>query len=97
MQQTTKHSPFAPTSPLNRYRDTGVVSRLILVLLLTMTLFEALNWAMDVTNANAKRISANFDTIRKDAPSTQREGERVSMLTAGPVIEALEEKPRKRK
>ena len=81
---------------MSRFRDAGVISRLILVVLLTMTLVEAMHWAMDVTNANAKRISANFDTIRKET-TTQREGERVPILTMGPVIEALEERPKKRK
>jgi len=96
MQQTTKQSPFAPSSPMSRLRDAGIVSRVILVAMLTMTLFEAMHWAMDVTNANAKRISANFEDIRKDSTS-QRTRERVPMLTVGPVLEALEEQPKKRK
>ncbi len=94
--QTTKQSPFAPTHPLSRLRETGILTRAILIVLLTLTLFEAANWAMDITNANAKQIASNFDTIRKDT-TPHHEARKIDVLNVGPVIEALEEKPKQRK
>ncbi len=74
-------------------RESAILTRLILIVLLSAVLMEAFRWAMDVTQANEKRISTNIAHLQKGTEATRSTPEkRVVPLRAGPIIEALKER-----
>lgn len=98
MQQIEKLSPNSQGTLLRwMWRDGAIRTRLVLIVLLSAVLMEAINWAMDVTQTNAKRISTNIVRLQEggDLPQTAPE-KRVVPLRAGPIIEALKARPTKR-
>lgn len=44
--------------------ESGVVTRAILVITLSLTLVGVLRWALNVTNANARQISSNLTRLQ---------------------------------
>lgn len=54
--------PERETKP--RRVETSILVRAVLVIALTFTLVLSLRWAVDVTNANARRVSTNLTHIR---------------------------------
>ena len=72
------------------WHEPAIRARLLLVALLSAVLVEAVGWAMDVTQANAKRISTNIVRLQESPEASPLAPEkRVLPLRAGPIVEAL--------
>ena len=79
------------------WKNGAIRTRLILIALLSLVLVEAIQWAMEVTNANATRISSNIAHIQEGKEIHTLPKKRIVPLRAGPIIEALKERPKHRK
>lgn len=44
--------------------DAGIVTRIVMVVALSLTLVGVLRWAMGITNANARQVSTNLTRIQ---------------------------------
>lgn len=98
MQEIEKIRPVSQRVLLRWvWSDSAIRTRLILIVLLSAVFMEAVGWAMDVTQSNAKRISTNILRIQEgpEQPPLPVE-KRVLPLRAGPIIEALKPRPKSR-
>jgi hypothetical protein len=95
--ETRQHSVSQGALLRAVWRDGAIRTRLILIALLSLVLGEAIQWAMEVTHANATRISSNIVHIQEGKEVQATSQKRVVPLRAGPIIEALKERPRHRK
>lgn len=83
--------PISPQANAKRaaHREPGVTIRVFLVIVLTMTFFGTLRWAMNVTQANAKQVSRNLTRLKKRL-GTESKVSAPKSGVPGPIIEPEE-------
>ncbi len=68
------------------HHNQNIVVRITLVVALSIALMGALNWAIHVTNANARQISFNLTHIEQHFGNPGGKGNAKQSETAGPIL-----------
>jgi hypothetical protein len=103
----TKHRAAASNLTTGRAAraEIGTLARALLVAALTLTLVVALRWAVNVTNANTRRVSTNLVRLQgrfgqqnsagvRSAPAVSDAADKqVPAPTIGPSIDPIETAP----
>jgi Na+/melibiose symporter-like transporter len=64
--------------------DGGIVMRMVIIVVLTVTLVGVIRWSMNVTNANARQISNNLTRMRDHIDAVEAsEGQKGSHASPG--------------
>ena len=74
---------YSKSKQTRRGGDTGIRTRMALILVLAVTFLGAIRWAINVTNANARQLSANLSHIQNQYGTVQDAPLRYSTARVG--------------